>query len=377
MIVIVPGMPLMAAALAPGSEGIFLAKQVLTICGLGMLIGSPAIGWCVQRAGYRPVLLAGLAAFTLFGVIGYVTENAWTLISSRFALGVAAAAILTSSYALVAYYFDGHERARMLGYIASALGLVGMLAAAAAGKVASVFGWHALFLIFGITALPLLGAFLVITARDGSRSAIVPEKKAVQEKVPLRAVLGIYVLAALFTIMSINPAAQIPFMLAARGISDPQIVSLIVFVICGAKFVAAPFYVRLSARFSTATIMALMCLMFAIGHVIAGGIGGLTSALVGTGVIGLGMAMIQPVCANYVFTNVPANAHGGALGGLFGCTFLGSFINPVFMMPFNAAFGMEKAFVVVGALNVVLALGFAVAVSLRHRRDGAEQLVVK
>src|SRR5438105_1413013 len=93
--IVVPSMAAMAHALGPGTQGMFLAKQVMTVCGLGMLLGSPAIGWAVQRVGYRPILLAGLVCFVCFGMVGTFTENPWVLIGSRFILGLGAASILT------------------------------------------------------------------------------------------------------------------------------------------------------------------------------------------------------------------------------------------------------------------------------------------
>jgi MFS family permease len=366
--IVVPGMSAMAAALAPGPHGIFLAKQVLTIYGLGMLVGSPVIGWAVQRIGYRPILLAGLVCFICIGSVGYFTTNPWILIGSRFVLGLGTAAILTPSFSLVAYYFEGHARPRLLGFMAGSLAFFGMIISQLAGWVASTAGWQASFLLFGTGFIPLVGAYFVITAKDGSKAAVRAE--AVQgDKAPLRDLLGIYGLILWFAVVSINPAAQIPFMLSAQGITDPQLASLIVLVIFSAKLITGPFYGWLSARIGMWFIVALMFLFFAGGHFVAGAMNGLSPALAGTWLIGVGTAMIQPVGAAYIFTRFPLSTHGSAIGGLFACMFVGSFINPVFMAPINAAFGMGGAFVALGLINIGLAGCFAVAAMRRPRQS--------
>jgi MFS family permease len=369
--IVVPGMSAMATALAPGTQGVFLAKQVLTICGLGMLVGSPLIGWAVQRVGYRPILLTGLVGFICFGAVGYFTVNPWALLASRFVLGLATAAILTPSFSLVAYYFEGQMRARLLGFMAGSLAFFGMIISPIAGWVASTMGWQASFLLFGAGLIPFIGAYFVITAKDGSKAAVRAEG-AQGDKAPLRDLLGIYVLIAWFALVSINPAAQIPFMLSAQGITDPQLASLIILEIFSAKLITGPFYGWLSARISMWSIVALMFLFFAGGHFVAGAMRGLSPALGGTWLIGVGTAMIQPVGAAYIFARFPLSTHGSAIGGLFGCMFLGPFINPLFMTPLNAVLGMGGAFVAVALASIVLAGCFAVA-AMRQPRQPSER----
>ncbi|MCX8173247.1 MAG: MFS transporter [Thermoplasmata archaeon] len=92
------------------------------------------IGLAVDRFGRKRVLLVGLLTGALSLVLYGVTQNPYLLMAINAFHGVAAAAILVSSLALVADYAAKHTRGREMG----------------AFDFANLFGWFSGFLVGGV-----------------------------------------------------------------------------------------------------------------------------------------------------------------------------------------------------------------------------------
>jgi MFS family permease len=364
---IAPGISQMAPVLAPGPQGVILAQTVMTVPGLAMLVMAPIIGIASERLGYRPTLLVGLVIFTIAGMAGLVITSPWLLIASRFVLGAAGAAVLTPTMALVSYYFDGTARERLLGLMAGAAALTAIVAATVAGAMVAALGWRAPFTLFAVAAIPLIAAVPIITDHDGHRTAIKPPPAVAGEKPPLGALVGIYALGCWMAMVSLSTTVQAPFLLAQRGMQDPRLVSLIINAVTVAMIIAAPFYGKLAVRFGSRSIFALILGLLGLGNVVIGALTPFAAIIVGSALIGVASAYIPSSCNSYVFANVPASAHGRAIGGLIGAMFLGTFINQFVMYPVNATIGIAPGFVFIGVLNVIGAL-IALMLPLFRRR---------
>jgi MFS family permease len=138
-------------------------------------------------------------------------------------------------------------------------------------------------------------------------------------------------------------------------------VSLVISIISATMILVSPFYGWIAARLSTRLLLGLTLAIFAVGHLMVGGIDTLTPTLVASVFFGIGATLIQPVCTSYLLTTLPPSTHGRAMGGLIGCLFLGQFINPFIMQPLIATMHLAPSLVFLGVLNIVFALLFAAA----------------
>ena len=364
---IAPALSGMAAALGPGEDGVVLAQTVMTVPGLAMLLTGPLIGWGSERIGYRYMLLAGLAGFTVFGVGGFFICSGTLLIISRFLLGVAAIAVLTPTFALVSYYFEGHARERLLGLMAGAAAAAGISTALLAAYLVQELDWRWPFLLFGFAA-PLYAACLpIITDRDGQRTPIKPAPAAPGETAPLMALAGIYALGMWMALLSFNVAVQVPFLMAERGFDNPIHVSVVISVVSISMIVISPLYGRLASNLRVSILFAIILGLFSIGHAIIGSMEALMITFIGSAFFGFASMFIQPVTASYIFSRFPESTHGRAMGGLIGCLFLGQFLNPFVLGPITALVGMGSMFIVLAWVSLIGAL-IALAAPLYLRR---------
>jgi MFS family permease len=351
-----PSVPQMAPTLAPGDQGVLLAQTAMTIPGLGMLLMGPVVGWIAERHGHRPVMLIGIITFMLSGLAGLVISSPWLLIISRFIVGVGATAMLTPTFALISYYFDSTTRDRLLGLSIGASAVVGIPCSLIAGEMVKGLGWRAPFMLFALAIFLLVGAFFVITDKEGRRTAIIPPPAPPGEKPPLAALFGVYVIGVWMAINGSIPVVQTPFLVSERGFTDPRDVALLVTSMSVGMIVASPLYGRLAAKFNTRALIALILGMFGIASAVTGLFTPLATAIAASTLSGIAATYILPTCASYIMTNLPSSTHGRAMGGLIGALFLGTFINQFVIYPLNAVIGRGSAFVLIGAVNGLGAL---------------------
>ncbi|QYN34440.1 MFS transporter [Pseudonocardia sp. DSM 110487] len=148
------------------STGGTLAEQqwvvdAYTVTFAAFLLGG---GAAADRLGAARVFRWGVAAFGLLSLASAAAPTASVLVGLRALLGVAAAACLPSSLALITQlYPDPARRARALGTWAATTGVALVAGPLAGGLLVDVGGWRAVFLV----NVPLAALSLAMTTREG------------------------------------------------------------------------------------------------------------------------------------------------------------------------------------------------------------------
>jgi MFS family permease len=141
-----------AAALAP-----------LVISGPALFIGllAPFAGQIVDRLGRKRLLLAAMVAYGLFGTAPLWLGDLRQILVSRVLLGVTEGAIMTVCLTLIADYFTGERRARILGMQTGVIALAATVFVAVGGALGGL-GWRAPFAVYSIAmVLAVLMTFLL------------------------------------------------------------------------------------------------------------------------------------------------------------------------------------------------------------------------
>jgi EmrB/QacA subfamily drug resistance transporter len=119
----------------------------------GLLLLAGAIG---DRIGRRPVLLVGLAIFSLAAGSALFVNSPGGLIAVRAVMGVGAAAIMPSTLAIITNVFPEDERDRAVSIWAGVAGASALLGLLVAGALLEGFSWHSVFVfssVLGVVAL--------------------------------------------------------------------------------------------------------------------------------------------------------------------------------------------------------------------------------
>jgi DHA1 family bicyclomycin/chloramphenicol resistance-like MFS transporter len=145
-----PALPTVQRELGASVGTTQLTLSALIICfGFAQLVCGPL----ADRFGRRPVLLIGLALYTVASLFGATAQSMGALIAWRALQGVAMAAAVTCGRSVVRDLFEPGEGARMMSRALSGLGLIAALCPLIGGFLVERVNWHAALL-----ALALFGA---------------------------------------------------------------------------------------------------------------------------------------------------------------------------------------------------------------------------
>ncbi|MFI6843833.1 multidrug effflux MFS transporter [Kitasatospora sp. NBC_00085] len=154
-----PGLPAIAEDLAVEPAAVQLT---LTASMFGVAAGQLIFGPLSDRFGRRPPVLAGLAVYTVAGVVCVIAPTLPVLVAARFVQGAAGAAGLVIGRAIARDRFQGVAMLRFLASISLISGLAPILAPLFGAQLLRVTSWRGTF--GALTALGLLLTLIALAA---------------------------------------------------------------------------------------------------------------------------------------------------------------------------------------------------------------------
>jgi len=156
MHLLVPALPAAARALgvAPSTAALMITFYVV-----GLAIGQLVHGPLADAFGRRPTLLAGLAVYTVAGVVAALATRIEILLAARLLQAAGGCAGLLLSRAIVRDTSETRDAIARLGLLSTMTVMGPALAPLIGGVVASLWGWRSLLVV--LAALGLLNLLLV------------------------------------------------------------------------------------------------------------------------------------------------------------------------------------------------------------------------
>jgi DHA1 family bicyclomycin/chloramphenicol resistance-like MFS transporter len=177
MHLIIPALPDTARALGVSAGTVQLT---ITLYLIGLAIGQLLYGPVSDRFGRRPVLLGGLALFTLAGIATTAAPNAWMLVIARILQSIGACSGLVLGRAMVRDSATADRAAAQLAMLTLVMSAAPAIAPVLGGYAAAWFGWRAAFAL-----LAVIGAITLACA-----VLLLPETNALQSSARASMLLG-------------------------------------------------------------------------------------------------------------------------------------------------------------------------------------------
>ncbi|HWS89970.1 MAG TPA: multidrug effflux MFS transporter [Pyrinomonadaceae bacterium] len=160
-----PAMPQLQETFQAGVSSVQLTLSIFLA---GFALGQVVCGPLSDRWGRRPVLLAGLALFTLAGLVCAGSTSLAMLVTARFVQGVGASVGPVVARAIVRDRFDARRSASVLSQMTQVMIVAPLLAPTLGGYLLVHVGWPAIFVVLGTSGALLslvCWRFLPETAR--------------------------------------------------------------------------------------------------------------------------------------------------------------------------------------------------------------------
>lgn len=159
-------MPSMTRALAATPEQVQLTLSLYMYAwGASQLFSGPLS----DRFGRRPLLIAGLAVFTIASAVCAASRSIEMLIAARIVQAFSMAAVAVVPRAVVRDLYTGHDAAHVLSLMGMVLGIAPIVAPVLGSHLHTWFGWQANFVfvaIYGAVAFACVFTGLPETIRQ-------------------------------------------------------------------------------------------------------------------------------------------------------------------------------------------------------------------
>ncbi|NIZ90064.1 MFS transporter [Kineosporiaceae bacterium B12] len=353
-VLIAPVQPAIARAFADQPGVGLLVPVSLTVPALVVGLTAPFAGRIVDRVGRIRLLVVALVAYSIFGTAPLWLGSLPAIVASRALVGVAEAAIMTSSTTLIGDYYSGARRNRYFG-LQTVAASVSAIVFLAAGGVLGQGNWRAPFWLY---AVGIVAAVLVPLLLWEPAARVRGELPAV----PWRRILLPLAITVPGGAVFATPIVQLSFVLDAAGVDDSAAIGAISAFASVATAVGAFAFARLARRGPT-TLLLVSLTLAGVGIAVLALSPAVAPIVVGAVIASAGTGLLLPTLLTWTLTTLPFEQRGRATGVFTGCLFFGQFLCPLVVFALTAALGGLSA----ALLGIAVLAAVLVAVVLARR----------
>lgn len=359
---VAPALPLISEAFPDASD--VMVSLIITIPSLAIVLLGFVVGYIADKFGKVRTLAVALIIFTIAGLSGFFLDSLELIIVGRFILGIGLGGITVATTALIAEYYTGITRVKIVSYQAAVMGFGVLILETSGGALAGI-GWREPFLIYLIGGIILIGVLLFLkeplhattTESTTTHSASEFGKGTV-------ALCYLTIFMSMF--MGFLLPTKFPYYMSELGYS-----SLISGLFLGVHGIVEGsmclLYRRISDKLSRLRILSIaflligtgMCLLFLSGSPIA--------ILLGMAISGAGFGMVVPTVVNWLTIIVTSNNSGKVMGGYSACLNLGSFSSSLIIAPvLIVVASYSNMFLVIGIAALCICLVYFISARVTH-----------
>jgi MFS family permease len=306
-----------------------LVRLTLTITPLFIAIGAPVMGVIVDKWGRKNLLLVTTLLYGIAGSAGFFLDSLEAILVSRAVLGIAVAGIMTTATTLIADYYQGEQRNKVMGYQGSFLAYGGIVFLLIGGYLASI-GWQYPFLIYFLAFILVPGIWIYLYEPDRSNEiSTLENKQTTSNSSRIYLTLGVsYFLTLVFQVFFYFILTELPFFLSSSLLLSPELIGI---VLASATFSAGTFsllYKQFKSHFDFITIFSASFLSSGVGFFLIFFSSDILGIVLSLLILGIGLGLFVPNSTVWITSITPKSSRGLVLSIFTSFLFLGQFLSP-------------------------------------------------
>lgn len=323
IVALVPVLPMLLREFAGVAGSAVLVPMALTLPALCIALFSPVAGALSDRFGRKPVLILSLLVYGVVGALPLVLSDLPAILASRAVLGLAEAAIMTVSTAMLGDYFEGPRRERWIATQMAAVSLSAIALVAIGGALGEALGSRGPFLLY-LVALPIAGAAAAILFEPVRRMAA----SAAKARLPIAEMLPVLLITICVGVLFYTIIVQVGPIVERSGVTSPALIGLAAAGTNLGVAIGSIVFGRFKAH-AGPRLLAAGLVLVAIGYAGTALSPGF-AAITGFAILAcVGSGLMLPNMLAWVMRRLPAATRGSGTGAWTGAFFLGQFAAPL------------------------------------------------
>lgn len=327
-----------------------LVKLILSLPALLTAIFAPIFGVLANRLGKKNILLSSLFLYALSGSSAYYLNDIYSILIGRALLGISVAGLISMSSSLIADYYEGETRNKILGLQAAFMGFGGVVFISLSGVVADL-KWSYPFLIYLLSIV-----VLCISIRNLHEPTI--EEDCTDNKL-VRVnkndkLFDIYILIFIAIMFFYMIPIQLPFILSGiAGVSNSMIGIAISSMNLSAAAISVS-YKKITSRYTVKSIYLILLCFMAIGYLGIGFANHYYEIIISCIISGFGIGLLMPLGNIWIVSRVNTANRSKSIGYLNTAIYLGQFLSPIILEPIIKILDIRLSFIMVSIIMILM-----------------------
>ncbi|GAF66814.1 MFS transporter [Alkalihalobacillus trypoxylicola] len=316
-----PALADIAKAFPDASET--MIKLILTLPSVMIIPFTFISSYLCNKFTKKNLVLVGIIFYVIGGFCGGLVTSIETLLLFRAILGIGVGLLMPISTSIVADFYDGAMRTKVMGQVSAANNLGGIVLFISSGFLASI-SWRMSFSVYLVAIIVALLVFFFLPPTPKDEEASMMNKKS---KLPV-SVYG-YGLAMFFLLLAFySLPANIALYMQETGLGDSKFAGIVISIGTATGFFAGLLLSKLT-YWLKGYFLVIQLLLMSIGFVIMGWSYHIIFLMLGIGIIGFGFGSLMPTVMDRVTKLVPRNKTVRAMAIVTSMLFLGQFLSPL------------------------------------------------
>ncbi|MDI3481351.1 MAG: hypothetical protein PWQ97_1006 [Tepidanaerobacteraceae bacterium] len=351
-------------------SGISSIQMLMTFPGLVVIVVSLIAGQLSAMIYKKRLAGLGVSLFVASGLGAYLVNSSITILYLwAMVLGCGMGLFIPTATGLIADYFEGDERAVVMGQQTTFVNFGGILLTFVGGMLATI-SWQSNYLVY-LTGIPALILCIVGLPYEEKKAAEVHKKVKVDKVVYYYALVS-FLFVLIYNVVPTNMALFVDE--AGFGNAATSGSASSIFLLGGV--IAGLFFGKLSHKLNEYMFSLAFFVLF-VGFMINYNATNAAILFIGTFIAGMGMSLLMPECILSVSMKVKPMAVTMGIAIVMAAANLATFLSPVIFTPLSGMTGdlsVRFRFLFTGVIALVFAIIFAVITRQKQKKSALENI---